>query len=305
VAPNPLYLSDISPAVARLFAEVPFYMGWYRFVLFWRFGDPLHASIVVEDDWPHKDRAVSRQNDRHRRFLERYILAQLEGRPDLVAKAVPTYPAYGKRMLLDNEWFKTLRRDDVELVVDPIARIERDGVVTEDGARRAADVLVMATGFQSTRILWPTEIRGRGGQSIHDAWRGDDPRAYLGLTTVGFPNLFIMLGPNTALAHGGSAIFQIEAQAQYLVSLLVAMREAGVATVEPRQDVHDDYNDRVDAANQRLVFAHPGMSNWYKNAAGRVVSVSPWRLVDFWHMTRKPDLADYVTHARTPREEVA
>ncbi|WP_354697705.1 4-hydroxyacetophenone monooxygenase [Paraconexibacter sp. AEG42_29] len=301
ITPNPLYRARVGDGKRTLLAEVPFYAAWYRFTLFWRYADSLHPHIVVDDAWPHPERAVSARNDKHRQFLAAHIERELEGRPDLLAKAMPTYPPYGKRMLLDNDWFKTLRRDDVTLVDEAVTRVTPDGVVTADGAEHPADVIVLATGFHATRMLWPIDVRGRGGVAVRDAWNDDDARAHLGITVPDYPNLFLLLGPNTGLGHGGSAIFHIEAQVNYVVQCLAFMAERGVGAIEPRREPFDAYNARVDAAHERMVFAHPGMRNWYKNRAGRVVALSPWRLVDYWAMTRTPDFGDFTLEpARAP-----
>jgi 4-hydroxyacetophenone monooxygenase len=137
------------------------------------------------------------------------------------------------------------------------------------------------------------EIRGRDGVSLRDIWGDDDPRAYLGVTVPRFPNMFMLYGPNTNLGHGGSAIFHTECQVRYIMLALREMIEARVAALECRQAPHDAYNDRVDAAHRRMVWAHGGVGNWYKNARGRVIANSPWRLVDYWAMTHEFDPADY------------
>lgn len=294
ITPNALYRARVGEGKRALLRDVPFYAAWYRFTLFWRYADSLHPHIQVEDDWPHPERAVSARNDKHREFLARFIEEELEGRPDLIAKAMPGYPPYGKRMLLDNDWFKTLRRENVSLITDPIERVTATGIRTADGVEHPADVIALATGFHASRFLWPIEIVGRDGRSIHEVWGEDDPRAHLGITAPGFPNLFILLGPNTGLGHGGSAVFHIEAQVRYAVECLTRMVEDGIGAIEPKAEVCEEYVARVDAAHERMVFAHPGMSNWYKNRAGRVVALSPWRLVDYWAMTREPDLDDFL-----------
>ena len=119
---------------------------------------------------------------------------------------MPPYPPYGKRMLRDNHWYRMLTRPNVDLVTDPIERIARDGVVTKDGAFWPADVLVLATGFDAQRMLAPMLIEGRNGETIRDRCGDDNPRAYLGITVPGFPNLFMIYGPGTNLAHGGSVV---------------------------------------------------------------------------------------------------
>jgi 4-hydroxyacetophenone monooxygenase len=142
-------------------------------------------------------------------------------------------------------------------------------------------------------MLWPLEILGRGGLSIHEAWSEDEPTTYLGMTTAGFPNLFMLLGPTTSLAHGGSAIFQIEAQVRYISECLSIMNRDQLETMECTPEAAEEYTEAADAAHRELVFSYPGVRNWYKNRSGRVVTVSPWRLVDYWHMLRDVDLSKY------------
>jgi 4-hydroxyacetophenone monooxygenase len=301
VVPNPAYHRTVSDEKRWLLTNVPYYGAWYRFALFWRYADGLYPHIVVDEDWEHGGRAVNARNDKHRRFLTAHIAAELDGRPDLLEQALPTYPPYGKRMLIDNDWFRTLRRDDVELVSQAVTRIVPEGVVSADGVVHPCDVVLMATGFEATRMLGSIEVTGADGRTIAEHWDGDDARAHLGITVPDFPNLFLLLGPNTGLGHGGSALFHVESQVRYVVACLTRMVREGLGSIEPRADVHDAYNARVDAQHERMVFAHPGMDNWYKNRRGRVVTLSPWRLVDYWSMTREPDPADFVeTPARRP-----
>ncbi|WDZ83804.1 flavin-containing monooxygenase [Micromonospora cathayae] len=291
VAPNPDYHRRVSGEKLWLLRNVPHYAQWYRFVRFWRYGDGLHKSLFRDPEWPHPERAMNANNDRHRGYLTKYLLEQLDGRPDLVEKCLPDYPPYGKRMLVDNDWFTTIRRPHVDLVTDGVARIDADAVVTTAGDRYPADVIIMATGFHARRFVAPIEVVAH--RSLAEVWADDNATAYLGITVPGFPNLFLMHGPNTALAHGGSVIFHAECQSRYIVSLLMTLVERGVDAVDVRQDVHDAYVKQIDDLHSRLVWSHPGMTNWYRNAAGRVIGVSPWRLLDYWQLTRSPDLADY------------
>jgi 4-hydroxyacetophenone monooxygenase len=289
------YHRQVREGTKWLLEHVPFYAPWYRVTLFWRFGDGLHRQLQIDPDWPHPERAVNRANDRHRRDLVEYIDTQLGPDADasLRAKVVPDYPPFGKRMLIDNGWYRLLTEPHVHLVTDDIARIDADGVVTVDGVHHDADVIVLATGFEAADALGHLEIRGRGGDRLADRWGSDDPRAYLGIAVPGFPNLFLLYGPNTNLGHGGSIIFQAECQSAYIVGLLQQMRAVGASSVDVRRDVHDDYNERVDEAHRHMIWTHPGMETWYRNRAGRVVTNSPWRLVDYWTMCHSPSLDDY------------
>ena len=232
-------------------------------------------------------------NERLRQAMLRYIRKELEGRDDLLEKATPTYPPYGKRVLADAGWYKMLRRDHVELVNTPIERVEPDAILLKDGRRVELDAIVLATGFQAGRLLWPMEIKGRGGRTIREQWGDSDPRAHLGITVPGFPNLFVLYGPNTNLGHGGSAIFLAECQVRYIMGCLKGMIERNARAMECRQEAHDAYIERIDAELRQLVWSHPSVNTWYKNASGRIITNQPWRLVDYWTLTREPDFADY------------
>lgn len=287
------YSDLITDSTQWLLAHVPFYAEWFRFNMFWRYGDGLLPFLRKDPDWPHPERAVNVGNDRHRIELTDFILSELEGRPDLIAKCVPTYPPYGKRILLDNGWFRTLRKPNVELVTDRINRITRGGVATADGVERAADVIVVSTGFKVTEMAARLNITGRDARDLHDAWAGDNPTAYLGIAVPGFPNFFNMLGPNTGPAHGGSVIFQAECQSRYISACLVEMIERNIAAIDVREDVLTSYVRKVDHEHEQMIWTHPGMTTYYRNRQGRVFSAMPWRFVDYWAMTHDPDLADY------------
>jgi 4-hydroxyacetophenone monooxygenase len=287
------YSDPITEGAQWLLAHLPFYVKWYRFNMFWRYGDGLLPFLRKDPAWPHPDRAVNKGNDRHRQELTDFILSELKDRPDLIEKCVPTYPPYGKRILLDNNWFKTLTKPNVELVTEPIDRFAREGIVTADGQLHKHDVIVISTGFKVSEMAARLNIMGRDGKNLKQAWANDNPTAYLGLTVPDFPNLFLMLGPNSGPAHGGSVIFQSECQSRYISAALVAMIEQGLAAIDVRHDVHDRYIRDVDAEHEQLIWSHPGMTTYYRNKQGRVFSAMPWRFVDYWGMTHDPDLSQY------------
>lgn len=302
VRPIPRFHDPIGKGARTLLKVLPFYAAWVRFSMLWRYGDGLLPSLRKDPDWPHPERSLNRSNDRHRQEMTDHILRELGDRQDLVGKCLPDYPPYGKRILLDAGWYRALTRPDVELVTDAIERIEPSGIRTADGRLREADVIVLATGFQVAQMAARLNITGRDGRSLAEAWAGQNPTAHLGITVPGFPNLFCMQGPNTGLGHGGSAIFQAECQARYIAACLVGMAERGVAAIDVRPEVHDAYVRKVDAEHEQMIWTHPGMSTYYRNPHGRVVSVMPWRLVDYWAMTRQPDFDEY---RLTPRPRKA
>ena len=294
VRQDPDYQGKVAPENQWLLENVPYYYPWYRFGLIWRFGDGLLPTLKRDPEWPHPERAMNARNDKHRQVMTKFITEALAGRDDLLAKCLPDYPPYGKRILVDNGWFETLKRPNVKLVTQGVDHVDGDKIVTTEGETFEADIIILGTGFEAGKLLAPMDIRGRSGTPLRAVWGDDDPRAHLGTTVHDYPNLFIISGPNTALAHGGSLMFMSECQVRYITSCLTHMVENGVDSMEVRQDVFDDYNRRVDAEHAQLVWTHPGMRNWYRNDRGRVFSPVPWRLVDFWRMTHDPDFSEYV-----------
>jgi len=290
---------EIPEPLRLLSREVPLYRIWYRLRAGWTFNDRVHEALQKDPSWPHPERAVNAINDAHRRFFTGYVESELADRPDLVDAVLPDYPPYGKRILLDNGWYRTLTRDHVELVTEAVAEVRPHAVVTESGEEHDADVLVCATGFDVVRFLAPMDIRGRSGRTLRETWDDDDARAYLGLAVPDFPNLFMVYGPNTQAGHGGSLIGTAEAQLHYVMDLLGRMLRGGIGAVECRPEVYEEYNRRIDAAHEAMVWTHPGMETYYRNARGRVVVNTPWRVVDFWHMTRAADLDDYAVEPRS------
>lgn len=291
--PIPRYHDAISDDGQWLLENLPFYAPWYRFTMLWRYGDGLLPFLQKDPAWRHPQRSVNRINDRHRQEMLEHMNSILGDRPDLQDKCQPDYPPYGKRILLDNNWYSTLLKPGVELITDAIDHIDRDGVVTDCGKRRKADIIVYATGFQVAAGASRLNLTGLNGVSLAEQWSPDDPKAHLGITVPNFPNLYCMLGPNTGLGHGGSAIFQAECQAHYIASTLTLAVRDGPGWLDVRQSVQDDYVDRVDEAHSKMIWTHPGVSTYYRNAAGRVFSVMPWRLVDYWHMTREAQREDF------------
>jgi 4-hydroxyacetophenone monooxygenase len=293
VVPNPNYHAGVDEGKKWALANVPFYLRWYRFQLFWGFADGLHEALKVDPTWPDQSRSLNALNEKHRRFMERHMRSELAERPDLLDKVIPDYPAYGKRILIDNHWFRMLKRDNVDLVTDAIEAIVPEGVRMKDGRIFQADALVLATGFKVAKMLFPMQVFGREGRELHDVWGDDDAKAYLGLTVPGFPNFFILTGPNTGLAHGGNQIFMTECGVRHMMLALRELIESGKRSIECRNEVYEHYNREVDDMHARMVWTHKGMTNWYRNRHGRVFAITPWRLVEYWKMTSRFDAAEY------------
>jgi 4-hydroxyacetophenone monooxygenase len=189
-APFSQFRQPISQAKRFLLLEVPYYQEWYRQRLAWIFNDRVHAALQIDPAWPHPERSINAQNDKHREFFTEYVKSQLGPRQDLLPDVLPDYPPFGKRMLMDNGWYRTLQRDNVRLVTDGAARVDGNTVVSATGERFAVDVLVVATGFDAVNMLASFDLVGRRGISIREAWSRRGPEAYMGMSIPEFPNFF-------------------------------------------------------------------------------------------------------------------
>lgn len=207
--------------------------------------------------------------------------------PELRKKLVPSYVMGCKRVLLSNDYYPALARDNVELVTDPIDEVEANGIRTKDGRRRAVDAIVLATGFEAAEQLAPFDVVGRGGATLNDAWR-DGSEAYRGTVVAGFPNAFLLVGPNTGLGHG-SMITMIEAQIEYVVGALRHMRAEGIAELDVRPASQRAYNDALHARLEKTVWATGGCVSWYRTRNGKNTTLWPGFMYEFQRQMRAFD----------------
>ena len=205
-------------------------------------------------------------------------------------KLVPTYPIGAKRVLFNDDYYPALARPNVRLVTERIERVEAGGVCTADGELHAADVIVWATGFKSTEFLAPIEVIGRGGVELRDEWR-HGAHAYLGVTVSGFPNFFMLYGPNTNLGHN-SILVMIEAQAGYVVDALAKMKARGLRHIDVKRTVMDDYNRSLQRDLAKSVWATVGAS-WYKLSDGTITNNWPHSTIRYRRLLREARLEDY------------
>lgn len=291
-APFPQFRKKVPEGVRYLMQVVPLYRAWLEQRLSWTFNDRVHGTLFRDPEWEHPERAVNEINDAHRRVFTRYVEEQLQDRPELIERVLPEYPPFAKRMLLDNGWFRTIKKPHVDLIPEHLAKVDGNTLSTSSGETVEADVIILATGFQTTNVLGSYDIVGREGQLLRDHWGEDNASAYLGTLVPGFPNFFILLGPNVGSGHGGSMIRNIENQMHFAGQVVQCAEAQEASTVEVKETAYTDYSRRIDDAHDRLVWTHPGTENWYRNSQGRVVAITPWRNDAFWRMTRSPDEAD-------------
>jgi cation diffusion facilitator CzcD-associated flavoprotein CzcO len=216
----------------------------------------------------------------------RYLEASVPD-PALRARLTPDYVMGCKRVLLSNEYYPALQRDNVELHTAGIREIGPAGVVTREGREVAVDAIVLATGFQAAEAAAPFPVVGRGGRDLAEVWR-DGAEAYLGTTIAGFPNLFLVVGPNTGLGHS-SMIFMIESQIAYIESALATMQAQGLRFVDVHPDAQARYNEGLSARLARTVWATGGCSSWYRTRTGKNTTLWPGFTFEFRLRTRRFD----------------
>ncbi|HEX5089215.1 MAG TPA: NAD(P)/FAD-dependent oxidoreductase [Nocardioides sp.] len=200
--------------------------------------------------------------------------------PALRAKVTPYFKIGCKRILRSNDWYPALTADNVELVTDPIAKVTGNAIVTADGTEREIDVLVVATGFWTTELPITEHLTGRTGRTLAERWRESGMAAYKGTTVPEFPNLFMVVGPNTGQGHT-SMIFIIESQVAYIRDALRHLRRSGAASVEPLPEATDRWNRTLQQRMRRTVWTRGGCHSWYLDAHGRNTTLWPRTTADF------------------------
>jgi len=207
--------------------------------------------------------------------------------PQLRARLTPDYPVGCKRIVISDDWYPALQRDNVALVTSPLERITADAVVTADGATHSADAIIFATGFQSTSFLAPMQIVGKHGTTLAAAWQGG-AEAHRGVLVSGFPNLFLLYGPNTNLGHS-SILFMIECQVRYVLGCLDQLARRGARWVDVKREAMAHYNEELQQALTRMTWA-ADCHNWYKTDDGKITNNWSGRTTAYWWRTRKPAL---------------
>jgi cyclohexanone monooxygenase len=200
--------------------------------------------------------------------------------PELRAKVTPYFKIGCKRILRSNDWYPALTADNVELVTDPIAKVTGNAIVTADGTEREIDVLVVATGFWTTELPITEHLTGRTGRTLAERWRESGMAAYKGTTVPEFPNLFMIVGPNTGQGHT-SMIFIIESQVAYVRDALRHLRRSGASSVEPLPEATDRWNRSLQRRMRRTVWMRGGCHSWYLDAHGRNTTLWPRTTADF------------------------
>lgn len=224
--------------------------------------------------------AGSHANNKATQRCRNYIASALADRPDLEKLLTPDYPYFGKRPVKDSNFYEALKRPNVELIGHAVSSVTESGLTDASGTEHPVDCIVIATGFQASRYLAGIEVRGREGRELHEVW-GNEPHAFAGSTVPGFPNFFMVYGPNT---DNPLVLFALERQAEIAVRSIRRLLRRGAASIEVRQVCHDLYDRWLQRQLRGSVWA--SVNNYYKSSTGRVVTEFPKGPTTFWIITR-------------------
>ncbi|MCG2624720.1 NAD(P)/FAD-dependent oxidoreductase [Arthrobacter sp. I2-34] len=296
VTKAPKYGEHLSAGEIWTLENIEPYARWFRLRSMLAMNEAMRPNATLDPEYVARG-MVNAGNEALKERLTEFMRQELGHRQDLLPLLVPDFPPGMKRMLRDNGWCRMFQRDNVELVASRAAAMDETGVLDDHGNHAAVDLVIFATGFKVARMVGSLSIEGSHG-SLRDAWGEDDPRAYLGISVPGFPNMFILYGPNTNIGVGGSIFFQAEAQSQHIARIIRDAIQADATRVEVREEVYRRYNEDLDAALSTMIWALPTGSTWYRNSKGRVVANMPWTSQDYWDMNRTADLSHYNTTRR-------
>ncbi len=261
------------------FRHVPGVERFYRFTIWARFESRF---------------SLMRRRSLFRKAFTALLVPQLEKlvRAGLPREAViPDYPMGCKRVLISNDYWQALLRPTSKVVTTPIARVHPRAIETADGELHPVDTIVFGTGFQTTRFLTPIEVRGVGGCDLHEEW-AKGASAHLGMAVPGFPNCFILYGPNTNLGHN-SIIFMVERQVEYLVECVVELWRSGARSMDLRPEVMRESDREVQRLAEGTVWL-ASCDSWYKTDEGRLTNNWPDHTYEYWRATLRSGIEDYV-----------
>jgi cation diffusion facilitator CzcD-associated flavoprotein CzcO len=211
--------------------------------------------------------------------------------PALRAKLTPAYTMGCKRILLSSDYYPAVAQSNVEIVTDRVMEVRAHSIVDSAGVERPVDAIILATGFRPTDPPLAPHIRGREGLTLSHAWRGS-PKAYLGTTVSGFPNLFLLLGPNTGLGHN-SVVYMTEAQLDHLLGALRHMKRKHIDAIEPRRESQERWTAAVDRRMRGTVWVTGGCASWYLDHTGRNSTLWPDSSWSYSRRTSRFDAANY------------
>jgi 4-hydroxyacetophenone monooxygenase len=289
----PGYRNKVEPEKRWLLDHMPGYAQWD--------GYSHHVSQLqmqafhrIDRAWQAKGGLINEKNDQLREGLTSFIRKQVGDRDDLFEKLVPDFAPISRRLVVDNGFYKTLVRPNVTLETSGIDHFTPDGIVDNEGNERAFDLVVLCAGFKVSQYLWPVDYVGRDGMRLQDNWAEDGARAHITMTMPGFPNFFMLYGPNAGV-RAGSFHTWVEIFSRYICNVIAQVIESESSTVEVTRQAYQSYNDRLDAEMREMLWEEEkgGGNSYYVNEFGRSGVNMPWTLQDFYEMVRAPDFVDF------------
>lgn len=293
----PGYLSPYPPEVNWLDRNMPFYTNFMRFIAQWYTGPEVASQCMDVDpefDDPH---ARSPHNKRVRDGRLEFLERKFADRPELVIAMVPKHPPFSARPILcDSEYSfaDALLRDNVTLVTDGIRRVTPTGIQAADGTEYEFDVIVYATGFKASDYLWPMEVRGRNGQRVEELWAKDGARAYKGAMLPGFPNLFLLYGPNTNPWGGGGVVPMEEIVTRYSLECMQHLILNDKRSIDVTEEAYWRYNDALDEREAMKVYSDPRAHTYFRNSFGRSATNCPFSFTELWRWLQGLNTRDLI-----------
>jgi len=287
----PGYLSRLPEPMTWMNEAMPYLRNFARFRISYGSAPHLVAQYMRVDPEYRDEFAMSEVNHKIRDERLAFMRSKLGDRDDLMAKMTPKAPPNSARQVFvdpENCILDTVVRDHVEVVSEPIARFVVDGIETEDGAHRRFDAIVLATGFKANDFLWPMEIKGRGGITPDELWAKDGPRAYLGTMMPGFPNLFMLYGPNTNNFGGLQIVDFEEMVTRFALGCIAGLIEEGKRSVDVGEEAYWRYNAIVDEYEDGMIYKDPRVKSYYTNEFGRSAANCGVDIRRIWHWLLDP-----------------
>jgi 4-hydroxyacetophenone monooxygenase len=288
---TPGYLAPYAGEGLWLDRNFPYLKNFLRFQVAWRLRPDVAIAVFAVDPEFRDEHTVSAINHDIREQRLAFMRSKFADRPDLMEKMTPVAPPMSARPVNvdpDDSIYDALLRDDVTLVTEGIRRVTSDSIELSNGTRHGVDVIVFATGFRANDFLWPMEVRGKADRRIEDLWAKDGARAYLGTLLPGFPNFFMIYGPNSNQISGLQVIDMEELVTKFIVETIGGLIEQQKRTVDVGEDAYWRYNAEVDKAESLKIYMDPRASNYYQNGQGRSAANGPIDTRILWNWYRNP-----------------
>lgn len=295
--PVPGYRSPFPPQMTWLDRNFPYHTNFMRFRAEWGAGgfEGNHEIMNIDPEW-EDEHTLSAGNKRSRDGCIAFLEHKLAGRPELIEKMIPGHPPMSARpVLVDSQYSiaDALTRENVSLVTEGIKRITTNGIETNDGSEVEVDVIVFATGFRATDFLWPMEVRGRE-RTVEDLWSVDGPRAYRGVMMPGFPNFFVVYGPNTNV-YNGMQLAQIEELVtRFALDRIKELILGDKRSVDVTEAAYREYNDLLDEWEARKIYSDKRASNYFRGQYGRSPTNCGIPGGEMWRLLQAPDEGDLI-----------